>query len=171
MFLKSLLTWFRLWNVSLDSKWDNEQYWENWAKNYNYIFSLKADPHFGTLCFNLAWYSLHPNSLSFSTQFTPWHRLLLSTFYSSAHFAPHHTLLLSTPCSLEHFTPWNTLLHGTLNFLEHFAFKWSRVQSQYGAMNSRELSVPRSRVFQKAKCAEKQSVLGSKMFQGAECSI
>ena len=36
--------------------------------------------------------------------------------------------------------------------------------------NSREQSVPMSRVFQEAKCAEKQSVLRSKVFQGEGCS-
>ena len=72
----------------------------------------------GTLCIKVAWYTLHPKSLSFSTHFltyfTPQHTLLLlSTLYSSAHFARRK------PCSLEYFPNWNTLLHGTFYFLEH----------------------------------------------------
>ena len=45
-----------------------------------------------------------------------------------------------------------------------------RRKSHHGALCSRELSVPRSRLFQKSKCDEKQSVLGSKVFYGAKCS-
>ena len=71
------------------------------------------------------------------------------------------------------FASWNTLLHGALCFLEHFALKvvqGAKYLEEEKSICSRELSVPRSVMFQKAKCAEKQSVLGRKMFQGAECS-
>ena len=100
-----------------------------------------ADEHFAPQIILLS------GTLCIPTHFASQHSLLPDTLYSSAHFASRNTLLPGTLYSLEHFTPWNTLLPGTLCLT-----------------CSRERRVPRSRVVQEAKSAEKQNVLKSKVF-------
>ena len=86
------------------------------------------------------------------------------------HIPSKHTLLPDTLYSSAQLFPWNTLLHGILYFLEHFSLSGPRWNVSRGAMCSKELSVSRSKVFQKTKCTDKQSVPGSKLCWWVKCS-
>ena len=89
----------------------------------------------------------------------------MRTLCSLESFTPQHTLLLETLCFLEHFAPRNSLLPGTVCFLEQFACLITRkTVLSFGEKCSRKQSVPGSKVFQGAKCFRKQSVLRRKVF-------
>ena len=123
---------------------------------------MKADTYFasqiilllGTLYFKLAWYTLLPNSLCFSTHYiTLWHTILLSTFYFSVHFA---TGFFFSSANLANLASWNTLLPRTLCIL------WSREQIMLWRTFYRNM-------FQGEMCSKEQSVQERQMCLGANC--
>ena len=133
----------------------------------NVFVRFKADTHFapqntlllGNTLHQSGWYTLRPNSLSFSkhslTYFTPQQTLLLSTLSELEHFPNWKTFRTRTLSELEHFLKWNTLLHGTLYFLEHVALS---------AKYLKEEKSPLSNVFQGGSYFRKQSVLRRNAF-------
>ena len=96
---------------------------------------------------NLAgWYTI-----CFLDHYAPWNTLHPKSLCLSTHFTPWRNSLLSTLCSLVYFFPWNTLLPGTL------CSKRCWVQTML-----------RREYYQGAKCYSKQSVPGSRVFQGSK---
>ena len=132
----------------------------------------------------------------FSAHSAPQNTLLLSTLCFKEHFTPRNTLLLNTLCFLTPFAPWNTLLLRTLCSLTPFAH-WNtlllrifstpwftympntiffdiftlKFKSESGFIHLFHIMVkwiPRSIMSWGAKCSREQSVLRSKVFQGAK---